>query len=93
VGGMGGVNVGIISALSQHFCATCNRMRLTSRGQLVLCLGQADRSDLRTPLRAGADDDRLRQQILEAVQAKPEGHAFNQPGIRTVPHRMVTLGG
>jgi GTP 3',8-cyclase len=85
--------VGIISARSQHFCDTCNRMRLTSSGQLVLCLGREDRMDLRQAIKAGASDDQLIQQIREAVQLKPESHQFDQDESHGETHPMSALGG
>lgn len=88
-----GADVGIISALSQHFCETCNRVRLSSRGSLVLCLGQSDRVDLRGPLRAGAGDGELQQIIVEAIARKPKRHGFDQQRSERVEHRMVALGG
>lgn len=85
-----GVDVGIISALSKHFCETCNRIRLTSQGNLVLCLGRDDQIDLRTPLRAGASDQEICQQIVDAVLRKPHRHQFSNIA---VAHRMLALGG
>ncbi|MBF0340803.1 MAG: GTP 3',8-cyclase MoaA [Magnetococcales bacterium] len=68
--------VGIISARSRHFCDTCNRMRLTSRGELVLCLGGMDQVDLKTPMRDGASDAELCEMIRQAVRNKPRQHHF-----------------
>jgi len=51
--------IGVISAVSQHFCESCNRVRLTAKGVLALCLGQEDSVDLRTPLREGITDEAL----------------------------------
>ena len=90
-----GANVGVISALSQHFCEDCNRVRLTSRGSLALCLGREDRVDLRSPLRQGASDDAMKELIREAVTNKPKRHAFSEePEVEpAVSHRMSALGG
>ncbi|MEO5369963.1 MAG: GTP 3',8-cyclase MoaA [Magnetococcus sp. DMHC-1] len=90
-----GVDIGIISALSQHFCDTCNRIRLTSWGDLILCLGREDRVNLREPLRSGADDATLREWILQAIRRKPLGHAFQKHATPQTPHPhvMATLGG
>ncbi|ABK44007.1 GTP cyclohydrolase subunit MoaA [Magnetococcus marinus MC-1] len=87
---IGDAEVGVISAMSRHFCDTCNRMRLTADGHLVLCLGQQDRVDLKTPLREGASDAQLDEIILTAVQAKPKAHDFLQSAS---PHAMTALGG
>ncbi|MBF0181029.1 MAG: GTP 3',8-cyclase MoaA [Magnetococcales bacterium] len=89
-----GAEVGVIAARSRHFCDTCNRMRLTSRGGLVLCLGAMDVVDLKTPLRAGASDEALMAMIRAAVAMKPARHHFDE----TVPLpsptlNMVSVGG
>ncbi|MBF0194229.1 MAG: GTP 3',8-cyclase MoaA [Magnetococcales bacterium] len=86
-------NIGVISARSRHFCDTCNRMRLTSTGQLVLCLGHEDRKDLRTSMREGATDEHLKEQIKEAVRLKPESHQFENNDIHSATHSMTALGG
>ncbi|MBF0609969.1 MAG: GTP 3',8-cyclase MoaA [Magnetococcales bacterium] len=86
-------NIGIISALSQHFCDTCNRMRLTSRGTLVLCLGRTDRQELLPALRQGADDQEMANLIRQAVARKPMRHGFNQPEKPAPTLRMFALGG
>jgi cyclic pyranopterin phosphate synthase len=85
--------VGVISAMSRHFCESCNRVRLTARGELVLCLGQSDRADLRIPLRDGANDAELKQHILEAIARKPKSHDFNDDPERVVSRNMSALGG
>lgn len=85
-----GVDVGIISAMSRHFCETCNRVRLTSEGKLVLCLGRTEQVDLRIPLRSGATDMEMRQHILHAISLKPDHHQFHQT---VVPNMMSSLGG
>nr|CRH06268.1 Molybdenum cofactor biosynthesis protein A [Candidatus Magnetococcus massalia] len=88
--GKGKGEVGVISAMSQHFCETCNRMRLTATGELVLCLGKDDRVDLKSPMRAGESDEAIKQHILNAVAAKPEAHDFLEKGSS---HAMTALGG
>lgn len=88
-----GRRVAFIAPLSHGFCATCNRLRLTCTGRLVLCLGHGNDVDLREPLRAGGDDGQLEGAIRAAVAAKPAGHAFAS-GIRTAEIRpMWQLGG
>ncbi|MBF0428423.1 MAG: GTP 3',8-cyclase MoaA [Magnetococcales bacterium] len=88
-----GAEVGIISARSRHFCDTCNRMRLTSRGELVLCLGGVDQVDLKTPLREGASDHQLCELIQDAVNRKPQRHHF-EVGMESGPTlNMSGLGG
>ncbi len=70
------LRIGFITPISQHFCATCNRVRLAADGTLYLCLGQEDAVDLRTPLRTGIDDRELRELIVSAIARKPERHEF-----------------
>lgn len=85
--------VGVISAMSRHFCDGCNRVRLTARGELVLCLGQEDRMDLRAPLRAGASDEELTRLIEKAIERKPQSHDFNNDPKRVSTRIMSSLGG
>jgi cyclic pyranopterin phosphate synthase len=68
--------VGFISSVSKPFCAGCNRVRLTADGALRLCLLRDNEVDLRTPLRAGADDAALERLISQAVYDKPWGHGL-----------------
>ncbi len=68
--------IGFITPQSQHFCDTCNRVRLSVTGELYLCLGQENKVDLGTMLRAGADDAALQSAILEAIANKPARHDF-----------------
>lgn len=91
--GAGPSKVGVISAMSQHFCDDCNRVRLTAKGDLVLCLGQEDRVSLREPLRQGASDDELQAAILAAVERKPFSHEFNSEPGKVAARHMSSLGG
>ena len=68
--------VGFITPQSQHFCETCNRVRLSVTGELYLCLGQEDKVELGSMLRDGASDAQLRSAILEAIANKPRRHDF-----------------
>ena len=74
----GQFSLGFITPLSQHFCATCNRVRLTVDGMLHLCLGQDDRLDLRTLLRSGVSDAGIQDAIQAAIARKPERHDFSE---------------
>jgi len=75
------VRIGFITPISQHFCETCNRVRLSAEGTLYLCLGQNDRLELRPLLRSGISDEGLQNAILEAIARKPERHEFkDKPG-------------
>ena len=69
--------VGFISAISDHFCGWCNRIRLTSTGMLLPCLYSSIKVDLKTPLRSGASDEELGRLIGCAVAAKPGGHSLD----------------
>jgi len=70
--------VGFISPHSDNFCSTCNRVRLTVEGRLLLCLGNEHSVDLKEVLRAyPGDKDKLKQAIIDAMLIKPEKHEFN----------------
>ena len=71
-----GGKLGFITPLTDNFCASCNRVRLTATGILYLCLGQDDSADLRTPLRDGASASDLEDIIVAAIARKPEKHDF-----------------
>lgn len=72
------INIGFITPISQHFCDTCNRVRLGVDGMLYLCLGQDHAYDLRTPVRQGISDTELADHIRAAIALKPERHEFNE---------------
>ncbi len=86
--------VGFISPHSANFCSTCNRVRLTVEGRLLLCLGNEHSVDLKAIIRANPGDmDILKQAIIDAMLIKPEKHEFNiheQPVI--LRHMSVTGG-
>jgi GTP 3',8-cyclase len=71
-------SLGFITPMSQHFCATCNRVRLTVDGILHLCLGQEDRLDLRSLMRSGESDEGILAAIQAAIDHKPERHEFSE---------------
>ena len=88
-----GIEIGFISPLSQEFCASCNRLRLTARGRLVYCLGHTEGLDLRAALDQGLDDESLTALIRRQVtRDKPKGHEFGS-GTHAVPVRMMAIGG
>jgi GTP 3',8-cyclase len=68
--------IGLISPHTENFCASCNRMRVTARGELYPCLGNEGRVDLLPAVRAG-DAAGLRELIAQAVTAKPQAHQFD----------------
>ena len=78
--------LGFISSVSQPFCAQCGRLRLTAEGKLRLCLLRDDEVDLRTPLRAGATYDEIRERFRAAAYRKPWGHGLAR---NVIPRRRV----
>ena len=89
----GGGRVGVISPLSEHFCGTCNRLRLTAEGRLRSCLFSEDETDLKPLLRGPADDAALTAALLGAVQRKPERHAAAQGEPNPRGPTMSRVGG
>jgi cyclic pyranopterin phosphate synthase len=89
----GGGRFGLITAVSEPFCETCNRVRLTATGMLHTCLALDDDTDLRRPLRAGASDAELRDIVQAAVTAKKPGHSFTSCGTGAPRKHMVAIGG
>ncbi len=85
-------NIGFITPLSQHFCDTCNRVRLTADGRLVLCLGRENSVDLRAILRRGAGQDELIEVIRSAIARKPERHDFSVAANRPLRFMAHTGG-
>jgi cyclic pyranopterin phosphate synthase len=85
--------LGIISAMTEHFCDDCNRVRLTARGHLHTCLAYDDATDLRTLVRSGADDEAIHAAIAEAVGIKRKGHGFTLEGAGAPKKHMVVVGG
>ncbi len=85
--------IGVISSVSEPFCDTCNRLRLTSDGQLRACLFSLDEVDLRGPLRAGATDQELEGLIRTGVWRKWEGHRINHPDFVRPARSMSMIGG
>lgn len=86
------MRIGFITPLSQHFCDTCNRVRLSADGTLYMCLGQNSHYELRPLLRAGVTDEELKQHIIRAIDLKPERHEFNEKP-ETVIRFMSMTGG
>ena len=84
--------LGFISSVSDPFCATCNRMRLTSDGRLHLCLLRDDELDLRAAIRGGASEAQVEQLIRHAVALKPWGHGLPD-GVLPTLRGMSELGG
>ena len=90
-----GGRLGLITPMTHNFCEGCNRVRLTCTGTLHTCLGREDASDLRAVMRAGASPEDLKAAIVNAIDAKPQGHDFHIArglGPSLVRH-MSTTGG
>ncbi len=86
--------VGFISPHSHNFCESCNRVRVTVQGRLLLCLGQEHSLDLRHVLRAHpGDDGRLQQAIVDSMAIKPKGHDFDLSRQVVIMRHMSVTGG
>jgi GTP 3',8-cyclase len=86
------LRIGFITPMSQHFCDTCNRIRLSVDGTLYLCLGQEHRFELRPLLRQGISDEELRQALIQAISLKPEKHEFNDKPEQVIRFMSMTGG-
>jgi len=89
----GPARVGIIGSVTRPFCGSCNRVRLTADGQLRNCLFAREESDLRGPMRAGADDADLAERWRRAVAAKRPGHGIDNPSFLQPDRPMSAIGG
>ena len=86
--------VGFISPHSHNFCDTCNRVRLTAEGRLLLCLGQEHSKDMRRVVRAHpGNDEVLRQAIIQSMLIKPKGHDFDLNTQEVILRHMNATGG
>lgn len=85
------LRIGFITPISQHFCESCNRVRLSVDGTLYLCLGQDDKVELRPLLRAGISDDELKSALIQAIGKKPERHEFKDKSEQVV--RLMSMTG
>jgi cyclic pyranopterin phosphate synthase len=88
----GRFTIGFITPLSQHFCESCNRVRLSVDGTLHMCLGQEYGMPLRPLLRSGASDDELAAAVRQAIELKPERHDFERAPSKVV-RIMAKTGG
>jgi cyclic pyranopterin phosphate synthase len=85
--------IGLINAISDGFCETCNRLRLSSQGFLKPCLAWDTGLDLRGLIRSGAPDGALREAMEELIRQKPRGHTFAVPSGEVKRPGMYTIGG
>jgi len=86
------LRIGFITPISQHFCDTCNRVRLSVDGTLYMCLGQEHNYPLRPLLRAGISDAELLEHIRQAIALKPERHEFKDKPEQVVRFMSMTGG-
>jgi GTP 3',8-cyclase len=89
----GAGEIGFVNPVSEPFCSTCDRIRLTADGQLRTCLFSRQEWDLKTPLRDGSADERLEQLIRFAVAHKELKHKINDPGFVRASRSMSQIGG
>ena len=86
------LRIGFITPISQHFCETCNRVRLAVDGTLYLCLGQEHKFEFRPLLRDGISDAELLDAVQYAITLKPERHEFNDKPQQVVRFMAKTGG-
>ena len=89
----GPAEVGVIGSVTRPFCADCDRTRLTADGQLRNCLFSQVETDLRGPLRAGADDDEIAERWRMGMWTKLAGHRINEAGFAQPIRPMSAIGG
>lgn len=82
--------IGFIDALEHKFCSSCNRIRLTADGFLKLCLNSNSGLDVKSLLRAGIEDDKLFEEVQNAIYNKPKEHHFNE---HNDANKMYQIGG
>ena len=85
--------IGLIGALSHHFCETCNRLRLTANGRLRGCLFSDQETDIKTPLRQGESDAHLLELIRTTISNKPKDHGLSEFLPRKCVRSMNSIGG
>ena len=73
--------IGVIGAIHEKFCNTCNRIRLTSEGFLKLCLYSGEGLDLRAMLRGGCSDEEIAEAVTNVIERKPKEHHFTEDGL------------
>ena len=85
--------IGLIGAVSSHFCSDCNRLRLTPDGKIRTCLFSDEEIDVREILRMGGTDQNLKERLLDALRAKPERHHINTHQFKKCQRNMSAIGG
>ena len=85
--------IGLIGAVSTHFCEECNRLRLTADGKIRACLFSDDEIDLKETLRGGGSDQDLKERLHMALRAKPQKHHINTHQFKKCQRNMSAIGG
>jgi len=85
--------IGFVNPVSEPFCSSCDRIRVTADGQLRTCLFSRREWDLKTPLREGASDDQLIELLRFAIRHKELKHKINDPGFVRASRSMSQIGG
>jgi GTP 3',8-cyclase len=89
----GAGEIGFVNPVSEPFCSSCDRIRLTADGQLRTCLFSRREWDLKTPLRDGSSDEQIESLIRWAVSHKELKHKINEPGFVRASRSMSQIGG
>lgn len=85
--------IGFIASVSQPFCMSCDRFRITADGKLRNCLFSLEETDVKTMLRTGTDDSQIAQAIRDSIAAKKEGHEINTARFIQPKRPMYAIGG
>ncbi len=85
--------IGLIASVSEPFCGSCNRIRITADGKLRTCLFSINETDIKAMLRGGATDQEIATTIIEAVSHKEPGHHINEPDFVQPERTMSSIGG
>jgi cyclic pyranopterin phosphate synthase len=85
--------IGLIASVSEPFCGSCNRIRITADGKLRTCLFSIDETDIKALLRGGASDTEIAETVIEAVRHKEPGHHINEPDFVQPERTMSSIGG
>ncbi|HEX9236808.1 MAG TPA: GTP 3',8-cyclase MoaA [Actinomycetota bacterium] len=86
-------SIGVIASVTEPFCDTCNRLRITAEGELRACLFSMEETDLREPIRSGASTEEIEGLIRASVWGKWEGHKINHPDFERPARSMSMIGG
>ena len=85
--------IGLIASVSEPFCGSCNRIRITADGKLRTCLFSINETDIKALLRGGASDAEIAETVIEAVRNKEPGHHINEPDFVQPERTMSSIGG